>query len=61
MPKRYEVKITVFKRFGLEDVFGSNPPKLAEEYDSLCPLFREGDIFVVGQDGKIDRKLRVLL
>ena len=53
MPKRYKVKITVFKRFGLDDVFGIKPPKLAEEYENLCPLFKEGDIFIVEHDGKI--------
>jgi uncharacterized repeat protein (TIGR04076 family) len=44
--EQYDVKITVAKKLSTKDVFGSSPPRISKDVESVCPRFKEGDTYV---------------
>ena len=52
MAKRSNIKITVLKRFNPSDVF-KKPPATHVEPFGVCSVFKDGQEFIVGQDGKM--------
>lgn len=51
MSKRSKVKISVVKKMDSKDVFGSQLPET--DLDRTCLLLKEGQEFVVQEDGKM--------
>ncbi len=52
MVKRHKVKITVLKRLTPSEVFEKSPVTPSEPIGA-CELFREGQEFVVNEDGRM--------
>ncbi len=52
MAERQNVRITVLKRFHPSEVFKDNPATPVEPLGA-CELFRDGQEFLVGEDGKM--------
>jgi len=52
MIERHKVKITVLRRFSPSEVFERSPVTSVEPLKA-CELFRDGQEFVVGTDGKM--------
>jgi uncharacterized repeat protein (TIGR04076 family) len=48
-----EVKITVLKKLGSQQIFGTTPP-LGEDADP-CPVFEIGQEFIVRKDGEMPK------
>ena len=54
MAQRSKVKITVIKKLGRKDVFGDQlPTEVAEGVEEVCNVIKEGQEFVVQEDGKM--------
>lgn len=51
MAERSKVKITVLKALNSQEVFGDKPPM--GEAREACTLFKVGQEFVVGEDGRM--------
>ena len=52
MSERHKVKITVLRRFSPSEVFDKMPVTLVEPFEE-CELYRDGQEFIVGDDGKM--------
>ncbi len=52
MKAKNKVKITVLKRLSTEDVYGEDFPfQLTEDYPHVCPRLKDGQEFLVLEDG----------
>ncbi len=53
MVKRSNIKITVLKMLNSEDIYDTRPADMAEWYENKCPLYKEGDEFIIDDPTKV--------
>jgi uncharacterized repeat protein (TIGR04076 family) len=56
MVRKYKLEITVIKKMNAMDVYGKLLPEVMDDMAPYCPVFEEGQEFIINEAGEMPAK-----